>query len=184
MSAGRDILVGNSSSVSNNHLEVFDLLARHDLGDRKIVVPLSYGSPTYRDRIIQAGQAMFGARFVPLVDFMSLDQYNATISSCAIVIMGHRRQQGVGNIATMLYKGARVFLHENTTTYQFLKSRGAHISGLAELESGAVADLQALGPPQQAMNAQVVHDFWNDELVRNNASQLVQQLRQHQRRAP
>jgi len=66
---GRDILVGNSATATNNHCEVFELLARTPAArDRRVIVPLSYGDPWYRDAILAQGRALFGDRFVPLVD--------------------------------------------------------------------------------------------------------------------
>ncbi|MEX8519827.1 MAG: TDP-N-acetylfucosamine:lipid II N-acetylfucosaminyltransferase [Leptothrix sp. (in: b-proteobacteria)] len=182
MTTGTDILIGNSASASNNHLEVFDLLKRCDIGTRNVIVPLSYGSAAYRNAIVQVGIPAFGEHFVPLVDFMPLEQYNTLISNCSIVIMGHKRQQAVGNIATMLYKGAKVFLEECTTTFQFLRSRGAHVYSLSDLAQPTDGLLDPLGHAEQMQNAEVIRDFWNDARVQDNATQLVTRLRSHQAR--
>lgn len=181
MTSGRDILVGNSASASNNHLEIFSALQCIDLEDRRVIVPLSYGSEAYRDQIISAGQRMLGGNFIPLIEFMPLDAYNALISKCSTVIMGHRRQQAVGNIATMLYKGARIFLEQNTTTYQFLKSRGAAIFTLDDLANSRTdrSQFQPLPPELQAINARVVDDFWSHQRVTNNVQQLVTRIENH-----
>lgn len=180
MTAGRDLLVGNSSSASNNHLEIFELLKGLDLQERRIIVPLSYGDATYRDAIIQVGRSIFGEQFVPIVDFMTLPEYNALIATCSIAIMGHRRQQAVGNIATMLHKGARIFLDDTTTTYQFLTTRGAVISKLSDLADRNTDLLRPLSAQERQQNIHVVQDFWNESLVQHNACEFVLQLQRCQ----
>ncbi len=72
---GNNIMVGNSATATNNHVEIFRALAKLDLDERRIIVPLSYIDPDYRDAIILYGNELFGERFQPIVDFMPLDKY-------------------------------------------------------------------------------------------------------------
>lgn len=174
---GDDILVGNSAHISNNHLEVFRLLSRLDLKGRRIIVPLSYGKPDYREVVISRGYEYFGDAFHPLVDFMPIDQYNNLIAKCSVVIMGHIRQQAVGNTATMLYKGAKVYLDETSTVYHFFKSRGAFISGLEELNKNSENMFLPLSGDQRTKNKEVLKAFWGDDIVRNNTHKLVELLK-------
>lgn len=114
-----NILVGNSASFTNNHLEVFDLLKFFDLANRKIIVPLSYGNLKYQKKIIEEGITLFGKQFVPLVKFMNLREYNKVIDSCSIGIMNHYRQQGVGNILQSLWQGRKVYLSEKNVLFTY-----------------------------------------------------------------
>lgn len=171
---GNNILVGNSGTPTNNHLEIFDMLAQIDLGDRNIVAPLSYGDPVYVDAIISRGRKLFGSRFQPIVDFMSLEQYNTLIAGCSVVVMGHRRQQGGGNTVTMLYKGARVFLDEASTVYQYLKNRGAFVYSLQELQSGAEKVFEALTEDQRRKNREVLEGYSGHEMVLHSVGELVE----------
>lgn len=171
----KDILVGNSASATNNHVEMFELLAEASLPtETRIVVPLNYGYPRYRDAVLAAGQRILGSRFSPLVDFMPLERYNSLIASCGSVVMGHRRQQAVGNIVTMMYKGARVFVDERTTTFRFLRDRGAVINGLRELLTHLNV---ALTVEERRRNREVIDTFWRHERVCANARELVGLLR-------
>jgi hypothetical protein len=54
--SSNSILVGNSASISNNHLEAFELVKLFNLTNRKIVVPLSYGDSNYAKKIIKIFQ--------------------------------------------------------------------------------------------------------------------------------
>lgn len=123
---GRDILLGNSASPTNNHLEAFDILKNQNLDGRKIFTPLSYGRKRYAKAIIKEGKKIFRDNFEALTTFLPLEEYNKIISRCGIVIMNHYRPQAMGNIIASLYMGAKVFLH-NTDAYQYLKGLGCNI---------------------------------------------------------
>lgn len=124
---GKNILLGNSASLTNNHLEAFDMLKNKDLTNRKLVVPLSYGNPEYATEICTIGEKTFGEAFMPLREFIPLKEYNTILSSCSVVIMNHFRQQAVGNILAMLWMGAKVYLNESNTFYHYLKRLGVEV---------------------------------------------------------
>lgn len=126
------VLIGNSAFETNNHLEIFDILKNLNLNGKKLIVPLSYGDAAYREAIIEKGLALFGSNFQPLVDFMPLHQYNAYLEKCGIVIMNHYRQQAVGNVLTMLWMGAKVFLDERNTIYHYLKRIGIKVFSIQQ----------------------------------------------------
>ncbi|WP_374090222.1 TDP-N-acetylfucosamine:lipid II N-acetylfucosaminyltransferase [Methylomicrobium lacus] len=174
-----NILIGNSASATNNHLEIFQLLSRIDLEGREVIVPLSYGNAAYRDAVIMHGQNILGQHFHPIVDFMPLDRYNELIANCSVVIMGHRRQQAVGNTATMLYKGAKVYLDEASTVYQFFKARGACIYSLRDLEIGDKTMFSQLADDQKQKNREILESFWGHEVVLDNVRKLIEMLKDH-----
>lgn len=122
-----NILIGNSASLTNNHLEAFELLKTLPVQNRKIIVPLSYGDPKYAKSIIGIGNKMFPDVLEPLVDFMPLHEYNKHLEQCGIVIMNHYRQQAVGNVLTMLWMGAKVYLDERNTLFHYLKRIGIYV---------------------------------------------------------
>ncbi len=121
---GNDILVGNSASYTNNHLEAFHKLKKIHPGKRKIIVPLSYGDRLYADFIESEGMSMFKENVVSLRKFMPLDEYTKQIMSCGIVVMHQFRQQAVGNILSMLWLGSKVYLSEHNTFLHYLKRIG------------------------------------------------------------
>jgi len=121
---GNNILLGNSASFTNNHLEAFQILQEINIGNRKIIVPLSYGNSRYADHIQEKGIELFGKNFKPLRKFMPLIEYTRVIQGCGIVIMNHYRQQAEGNILTMLWLGSKVYLNESNTFFQYLKRIG------------------------------------------------------------
>lgn len=122
-----NILLGNSASYTNNHLEAFDRLKRFNLEDKKVITPLSYGDSHYANKVIKIGGRELDNNFEPLVDFMPLHEYNKNIQSCGIVIMNHYRQQAVGNVLTMIWMGAKVYLDDRNTMFRYLKRIGIHV---------------------------------------------------------
>lgn len=125
---GNNILVGNSGDPTNNHLDVFEILKKHDIGNRKIYVSLSYGgSKRYRELVKAAGVRIFGSNFIALDTFIPYEEYCKIVASCGYVIMFHERQQGMGNITVALWNGCKLYLSETSEVYRMYKNYGAHI---------------------------------------------------------
>jgi hypothetical protein len=118
---GSNILLGNSSSSTNNHLEILQFLSKQPIGARKIITPLSYGNEDYCEKIIEYGKELLPNNFKPLTTFLSKYEYNTILLSCNIAIMNHMRQQALGNIISLLWFGTKVFLNEENPVYQYLK---------------------------------------------------------------
>lgn len=176
MGRGLNILVGNSAWQTNNHIEVFHMLANHDLRSRKVIVPLSYGDPIYRNNLITQGQEILGDAFMPLVDFLPLDQYCSIVASCNVVVMNHLRQQALGNIGTALYQGAHVFLDPINPVYQFFKEKGAFLRSTGDLPLNSLP-LMGLPDEQVAKNRSVLEEFWGHEQIRANVETLIAKVR-------
>ncbi len=179
---GPHVLVGNSASFENNHLEVFDYLERHvDLTALKIYAPLSYGDDLYKEKIITAGYKKFGDQFVPLTDFMEKDKYIALLQSCGHVFMNHLRQQAVGNICIMMLKGAKIYMNPQSPLYQWLLDRNAVISAVGSTAfnaeaSNQFADKHTLTPltaEQITCNQQAIRTHWGKAQQRLKTRQLI-----------
>ena len=122
-----NILIGNSAVPTNNHLEIFEMIRKSDLGKRKVIVPLSYGYAAYIKYISSLGERTFKESFSPLFDFLPMDDYYEMLQTCSVAIFGYYRQQGVANISLMLWLGARVYLSEKNPLLEFYKHLGVKI---------------------------------------------------------
>lgn len=176
VTGGSNILVGNSASPTNNHIDVFHMLAKHDLGSRKVIVPLSYGDPAYRKKLMALGKKVLGESFVPLVDFLSFDKYRALVASCNIVIMNHYRQQALGNIGAALYQGGHLYLDTVNPVYKFFKEKGAYVRTIQELTSDS---LPLIGSTSDEItkNRAVLESFWGNDQIQANVENLLAQVR-------
>lgn len=131
--SGKNIIVGNSGDMSNNHLDIFEYLKKCDVNDRKIYVPLSYGgSKLYIDKVKEIGEKYFGNNFIALDTFVPIETYESIISSCSVCIYGHERQQALGNISMGIRTGCKVFLSKTSICYDFFTNIGCHIFSIQE----------------------------------------------------
>lgn len=160
---GRDILVGNSATPTNNHVEVFELLSRSGIADdRRVVVPLSYGDGWYRDRVLERGRELLGDRFLPLTDFLPAEEYRRILRDCGHVFLNHVRQQAVANACIGLLGGSRVYVNERSPVHAWLRELGAHMGTLSpDGESLMITEgpLQALSLVQRRANYDAILGF-------------------------
>jgi dTDP-N-acetylfucosamine:lipid II N-acetylfucosaminyltransferase len=171
-----NILVGNSASPNNNHVEVFELLNDLNIRDKKVIVPLSYGDRRYRDNILSIGEDLLGKQYQPLVDFMAIEKYINTIASCSFVIMNHLRQQAIGNIVIMLNLGAKVFLNRNNPAYSFFKNKGAVIFSIEDLKINPSLLTDPLGYEDMIINRTVLQSVWSEKQIIHKTKILVNSL--------
>lgn len=125
---GDAVLLGNSATYSNNHLDIFELIKGTE---KRLILPLSYGDhKDYTGLILREGRERFKTLFNPILEFMTLEKYNQLVLSCNTVIMHHVRQQALGNIFMSLDLGMRVFLNKKSITYKYMKDVGMIIFDL------------------------------------------------------
>jgi len=161
-SLGNSILVGNSATSTNNHLDVFEIIKSTTNMD--IIVPLSYGAYDYEDykeNIISEGRRIFNKNFLPIENFMNLHDYRELTFSCNTVIMYHIRQQALANILMSLFQGMRLFLNSKSITYSFLKDQGMIVFDLKK-------DYKLIGVELNEDDKQI-----NKQLVLNLTSRKV-----------
>lgn len=168
------ILVGNSATYTGNHAEAFDLLHELGVNDRQVVVPLSYGDPQLAKKLTSIGHEYFSDNFLPLMDFMPIQDYVASIKKCGYVIMNHIRQQAVGNIVIMLYLGARVFVRQENPVYDFFKKSGVVISTVQELSADPKLLEMPLTEEERARNKAFVSVYWSRERAYERTRELVE----------
>lgn len=176
---GGNILLGNSASITNNHIEVLERIKEFVLEGRKVVVPLSYGDKRYRDSIVEKGRRYLGDFFYPLIEFMPLRDYSQIINSCGLMIMAHKRQQALGNICSGMYKGARIILDEESPVYQFFIERGAVVNSLNDLGGSLI--VKPLQEWEIARNRNVIQEFWGREKVKSNTNELIEKIKMQQK---
>lgn len=173
---GNNILVGNSASPTNNHLEVFEFLNSQNLSRKKIICPLSYGDSEYAKILKNKGKTYFGSNFLSIDDYMPYEDYISLISSCSNVIMNHHRQQAVGNILAMLYMGAKVFLNKINPLYSYYKDRGAIIFGIDELYNDfSLLDSHLLEEDVEK-NRQILKLTFGEKIILNKTENLIRKV--------
>ena len=115
------LLLGNSASKANNHIDSLKILSKFKNEKIKIICPLSYGDRKYAEEIIRYGKSIFGEKFIPLTNFMPIEEYIKFLNTIDIGIFNNNRQQGLGNINSLLALGKKVYLRNDTTMYHEIK---------------------------------------------------------------
>ncbi len=152
-----NVLVGNSATEENLHLEVFNLL--HDYANEKyeLYVPLSYGNDTYKEKVLNAGKELFGDHFHPILEYMPETDYINLLNTMDIGIFNNNRQQATRNIEIMLQLGKTLYMRRDTTMYTFYSKRGITLYNVAEIQ--CEQGLRMLNKEEQKKNIYIVEDI-------------------------
>lgn len=129
---GENILLGNSASFTNNHLDAIDRFSKWELNDRKLIIPLNYGNAHYATLISNYAKRLLGSKVVPLMEFLPFTEYSSLLSSCNVLVLNHYRQQALGNVIHGFMTGMRVCLPSRSPLYKFLIERGFVVTDFHE----------------------------------------------------
>jgi len=111
------IIVGNSATESNNHEEILLELSKFSNHKIEVYCPLSYGQIKYGEKIKHIGNELFGKKFIALDELLSMKEYVELLNRMDIGFFNNDRQQGLGNIYSLLYLGKKVYLRDSTTMW-------------------------------------------------------------------
>jgi hypothetical protein len=160
---GPDVLIGNSATDTNNHLELFDYLMSVELGD---------GDDWYGNEIARVGTKLFGDRFVPLRTYMPMDEYYGRIATCGTVMMNHVRQQAGTTIATALYKGAKVFLRKENPVLDFYQNMGIKLFTIQDDLFGGDNIFGPLSTEEMFRHRNILGSYWSYDTAVADALKL------------
>ncbi|MGZ9874647.1 TDP-N-acetylfucosamine:lipid II N-acetylfucosaminyltransferase [Raoultella ornithinolytica] len=173
---GKNVLIGNSATNTNNHIEIFNVLKHIDLLEGKFIIPLNYGNVIYGRIIKNIAINLLGENADVISDFMPLEKYMSKISSCGFVVMNHVRQQGVGNIISMIYIGAKVFLREENPTFIFLRDSGVKIYSVQDLERDPLNSFSPLSQVDVISNRSIIDKIWSNSALLGKTRKLISTL--------
>lgn len=165
---GVNILLGNSASPTNNHIDALEQLRPFVSENFRIYCPLSYGDENYGKKIAKAGEEIFGEKFFPLRDFMPFDKYLELLSDIDIAVFNHKRQQGMGNIISLLGMGKAVYVRSDITTWQALTSMGLVVGDARSLE------LQPLPSEAAAANRAIIANRFSESVLINQFRAILE----------
>lgn len=118
-----NILVGNSATRSNNHIETLDLLKKFNNENIMIYLPLSYGDEEYKLEIIEYCEKNFKNKFKAIVDLMNYEDYLRFLSDMNIAIFNNDRQQALGNVRATIYFKCKIFLRADAELAKYYEDK-------------------------------------------------------------
>lgn len=162
-----NILIGNSAAPSNDHLAILEKLL--PLKSQKILIhaPLSYGDKDYAQLIAKTGKDMFGDKFIPMLDFISFKQYLEFLGVIDIAIFNHRRQQGMGNIITLLGLGKKVYMRDDVTSYEMFCSHDIKIYPIYKLDTDCIGQIDCMSKDLIIKNIVNVKSYFSELQIVN-----------------
>lgn len=174
---GNNILIGNSSAIENNHIEIIYRLNKIKISNNiKCYFPLSYGEAWVRNFINSIGKFFFTSQFKPLLTFMQRYKYNEIMLSCGVYISNHYRPNAFGNILTALWLGLRVFVSDKNIQTRFLKNLGLKVNIIEKDLNTAVFPLSTLPKEEVLYNRKIIERFYGKEQMKNNINNIVRTL--------
>ncbi len=172
---GRNILLGNSATPENNHIDTLIRLAdSYEVGDRTIITPLSYGDPWYADKVAAFGEKVFGPQFRPLLEYLGRDAYHSILSTCGHAFMNQVRQQAFGNITYLLLAGTAVHMNPQSPLYRWLVDRGVHVLDIAGDSVGIRRPLQSLTDAERVVNTSLMQSHWGRASQDRKTAELIE----------
>ena len=131
-SSNISVWVGNSAFYTNNSFDALYRLSRmHNIS--KVIAPLSYGPANVVAQTNVFGRYLLKGKWIPLLKFMSVEDYSSQMRKCQAFVFGHIRQQAVGNIDMALQMGGCLFMHRKNPVYRYFSSHGVKIYTLDRL---------------------------------------------------
>lgn len=131
-----NILLGNSATLSNNHLDVWQYVKKAKVINQTFVIPLSYGDKDYGEKVQQTiGKECDKARF--LREMVDKNEYAEIIKTCSYAVFGVLRQQAMGNINRCIRQGIKIFLFKDSMNYKYLKSIGVEVFAIEDIDSNS-----------------------------------------------
>lgn len=124
------ILLGNSATEANQHIEALDLLNKFSNEDIEIICPLSYGDKEYAKRVSDYGKRLFGPKFISLNKFMAKDEYFKMLARVEVAIFNNNRQQAMGNINKLFSMGCKLYLRDDTSMWRAYSRRGYSVHNI------------------------------------------------------
>lgn len=148
-----NVLVGNSATKTNRHEEAFSLLAKfHNLD---IYSVLSYGDMVYGKEVEEIGKKIFSNQFHSVTEVMSPIKYREFLSMMDVGIFNNDRQQGMGNIRTLLALGKKVYLSKDNPAFNDLKSEGFSIFDIQNIPNESFEKFIDFSPDDSLKNQRI-----------------------------
>lgn len=123
--SGLKVLIGTSALKGNRHHDIIDIIANAgSAAEVEFIIPLSYGSKEYADKVVSYAEKKLNGKVTPLRDFMPIEQYTQILSTIHLALFMHDGQQGMGNIRNLLAFGANVYMKSDSISYQYCAGLG------------------------------------------------------------
>jgi dTDP-N-acetylfucosamine:lipid II N-acetylfucosaminyltransferase len=135
------VIIGNSRSIFNNHIDIIDLIENVHCSDQlHFLIPFSYGVEMNYTREIRQRVKNSQKRIELLENFMSYESYFTLVSKAKAAVFNGFRQMAMGNVCESINSGTKVYLNTHNIIYQWFRSFGVQIFTIEEFASDLESD--------------------------------------------
>ena len=167
------VLLGHSASPIGNQLDAAVQVPPARRSRLTLVLPLSYGDASYARALLAELNTMGFLTIESMEQFIPLDNYLSKTSSCGSAVFNAKRQCALGNIGAALCRGADVYLHPESPTYEFLRSLGADVESSECMARIGDEHTSSAIRQRAARNRAALEHCWGREAVASNARQFL-----------
>lgn len=130
-----NILLGNSLTPSNNHLDIWEKVkCCKRTSSQCFIIPISYGSGIDKNIV---KESIKGENIIWLEKFIPKFKYKELFQSVTHAVFGVIRQQAMGNIFECLRNGIKVFLYRDSIVYQSLINSGYIVYAIEDMNENS-----------------------------------------------
>ncbi|HLV23607.1 MAG TPA: TDP-N-acetylfucosamine:lipid II N-acetylfucosaminyltransferase [Moheibacter sp.] len=117
------LLIGNSSSPYNNHLEILNQLKQYHGGKIRFKLFFSYGSSGKYPQLVKSkGKEIKNLEF--LDKFLSKVEFESIYDAASALVINSYRQHALANIFTGIRRGVKIYLHPKNSIKTWLENEG------------------------------------------------------------
>lgn len=160
-----NILLGNSSTLTNRHIEGLDILSKYKNEDIKIHIPLSYGDKEYAKSVEKHAREIFGDKVIILDKMMSPESYNDFLSTMDIAVFNQNRQQGVGNLTYMFQGGVKIFLNDDNPLCEYYAELNLPVNSINNIPEMSFDEFIHINPSDVQASTQRAQDIFSEETL-------------------
>ncbi|MFT5923090.1 MAG: dTDP-N-acetylfucosamine:lipid II N-acetylfucosaminyltransferase [Paraglaciecola sp.] len=169
----KTIWLGNSATISNNHLDYFQKINGNKQAEYTHKLPVSYGFENYRNYLKSELEKYKLTCQIDFIDnFQEFEEYCKSIAECKVMVMNHIRQQALGNIFIGLLVGCIVFIHYKSPAFTFFKRNGFFVYSIEELNSIDLIEKSFFSSKFDSMNREKVLAMFSLDSVSYRAEAL------------
>ena len=159
------LLVQINNSCDASILEPLEHLRRFRDRGLRVRVILSYGDQAVRERVVQTGRDLYGDHFLAATQYLPPEQYARLVWEAGVLVMNQPRQQGLGNVYAFLYRGAKVYVRSDVTTWSFLRERGFIVFDTLKLGRESFGEFAAFDADARRHNRELAARLLDDNEI-------------------
>lgn len=169
-----NIMVGNSATKTNNHYEAFEAIKKFKDENIEVVCPLSYGDMEYAKEIEIAGREIFGNKFIPIKDYLSIDEYSQLLSDMDVVLFPFDRQQATANLEIVAYFGAKVYIKKQSALWKHYVERDrCSFCGVDEIYDMSFDKFISFDNKERKINREYFEKIWDCSYIKTLWDQVL-----------